>query len=165
MLIFTHGHPEHGLLECRSDVIGLQPSELKAAFLESSTQGHPLRFLYVMACQQRTAFLELLADLARENALHPDFAGILMWGEPSSDMESTFREAFFKALLIDQMPFLLAIHAGRRALASSPDHRDSAWRPIAVACHPQPNPLPTTSELEFESYWGALRDLTIKSLT
>ncbi len=165
VLVFTHGHPEHGLLECRSDTSGMQPSELKAAFLASRDRGHPLRFLYVMACQQRAAFLELLADLAKENALHPDFAGILMWGEPGSDMESAFREAFFGALLDDQMPFLLAVHAGRRALASSPDHRDAAWRPIAVACHPQPNPLPTPDELAFESYWGALRDLTIRSLS
>jgi hypothetical protein len=165
VLIFTHGHPEHGLLECRSDTFGLQPSDLKAAFLAGRDRGHPLRFLYVMACQQRAAFLGLLADLAQENALHPDFAGILMWGEPGSDMESVFREAFFVALLKDQVPFLLAVHAGRRALASSPDHRGVAWQPIAVACHPQPSPLPTADELGFESYWAALRDLTIRSLT
>lgn len=161
VFIFTHGDPTVGLLEREADKTkGVPASQFFDAFLKSAQNGHPLRFLYVMACDQREAFLKLLKDLASCNALHPDFLGVLMRGRPSNVMDLAFRQGFFDALMENKSPVsaMQAVHKGRLAITKA-EHASIAESivPFIIACHPHANPFPSPQERLLEAYWNKLR--------
>ena len=162
LVILAHGDQGSGI-RIGSDAEGvITAPDLLEPLRASAALGRPLRFLLVFACEQSAAFLEVLNTLALEGLLHADFAGVLFWERP----RALFGEYFIPRLLRElcrpnvPKPFLEAVRLARRTyLVVGGNNQADAASPIAVAFHPQPNPLPTADELELERYWWRLSQL------
>jgi hypothetical protein len=164
LILLAHGAESTGIQVGNESLGGIKAADLLEPFKVSASKGHPLRFLLVFACEQRRAFLDLLGQLADQGALHVDFAAVLFWGRP----KTAFGESFLPCLLHEltredtPKPFLEAMRLARQAFLEEPGNTLDTINcvyPIAVAFHPQPNPLPTAQELELERYWWQLSRL------
>jgi hypothetical protein len=165
LIILAHGGQDTGIHVGATGEGFITAADLLEPLQASSMAGRPLRFLLVFACEQRQGFFELLQNLANAGALHPDFAGVLFWGSP----KTVFGQYFIPRLLTEltrkdePKPFLEAMRLARRSFMDADDGNTleliNCAYPIAVAFHPQPNPLPTAQELELERYFWRLSQL------
>lgn len=151
LVVLGHGKAG-GVIEAQ---VPLRAQDWLERLRENRTLGVPLRFLLIYACNQHEAYREVLRAAAQEQLLHPDFAAVLLHGEPREDAAGAFLRAMLEANAARE-PFLQAVHRGRLDLW---DHGITEMaRPVVYAFHPFPNPLPIPEEQEEERYFWALAE-------
>lgn len=126
----------------------VSPAEL-ATFVQQS--GYPLRFATFPCCTLHKELLTAFSQLSNENVLHPQFAGMLFWGEPFEAGAAAMLRQMFHFLKQSSITHPYAFLELMRWLQKG-DYEVNSALPnlIAMASHPMAVPLPTLTEWELE---------------